>query len=619
MLNIVVLISGNGTNLQALIDACELGTINGMIKCVISNNDTAKGLLRAEKHGINTKIINNNLLELLQDLSPDLIVLAGYMKVLETNIVNVYRNKIINLHPALPGSYVGRNCIMKAWENRLTCNSTGVMVHWVTEELDKGDYITAVRIPIYTKDSYNDLESRVRTYEKKVLVDAVQMIAEINYLGDNIKSADKYPHIYTGKVREIYDIGKDLLAIEHTDRLSSFDRHICDVPGKGQILTETSAYWFNRIDIPHHYLYSSGNIMIVKKCNVVPIEVVVRGYITGSTQTSLWTHYKKGVRNYCGVQFPDGLVKNQKLESNVITPTTKGEVDELITADEIVERGLLSQSEWDYIAETALDLFQMGQQHAEARGLILVDTKYEFGRDREGNLLLIDEVHTCDSSRYWIQGSYEERMAEGKEPEKYDKDIVRDYIKANVKDPYSMTKFDVPQELIEKTYSTYSTFFSVLTGFYTLPETKDRDEVINKYFDNVDWILRPHLVILSGSPSDADHVNKIKKMAEVYNIQTISHVASAHKNTQKVLNILDFYNSQNGKVIFVAVAGRSNALGGVVACNTDYPTIACPPFKDKMDMQVNINSTLQCPSKVPVMTIIEPINVVISAKKIFEL
>ena len=130
--------------------------------------------------------------------------------------------------------------------------------------------------------------------------------------------------------------------------------------------------------------------------------------------------------------------------------------------------------------------------------------------------------------------------------------------------------------------------------------------------------MRPHLVILSGSPSDADHVNKIKKMAEVYNIQTISHVASAHKNTQKVLNILDFYNSQNGKVIFVAVAGRSNALGGVVACNTDYPT-ACPPFKDKMDMQVNINSTLQCPSKVPVMTIIEPINVVISAKKIFEL
>ena len=135
-----------------------------------------------------------------------------------------------------------------------------------------------------------------------------------------------------------------------------------------------------------------------------------------------------------------------------------------------------------------------------------------------------------------------------------------------------MTKFDVPQELIEKTYSTYSTFFSVLTGFYTLPETKNRDEIINKYFDNVDWILRPHLVILSGSPSDADHVNKIKKMAEVYNIQTISHVASAHKNTQKVLNILDFYNSQNGKVIFVAVAGRSNALGGVVACNTDYPT-----------------------------------------------
>jgi phosphoribosylaminoimidazole-succinocarboxamide synthase/formyltetrahydrofolate-dependent phosphoribosylglycinamide formyltransferase len=619
MLNIVVLISGNGTNLQALIDACEVGTINGMIKCVISNNEMAKGIIRAENHGINTKIINNNLLKILDDLSPDLVVLAGYMRVLESNIVNAYRNKIINLHPALPGSYVGKYCIRKAWGNRFSCNSTGVMVHWVTEELDRGDYISAVRIPIYIKDSYDELESRVTTYEKKVLVDTVKMIAELNYHGENVKSAEKYPHIYTGKVREIYDIGKDLLAIEHTDRLSSFDRHICNIPGKGQILTETSAYWFNRIDIPHHYLNSSGNIMIVKKCNVVPIEVVVRGYITGSTQTSLWTHYKKGVRYYCGIEFLDGLVKNQKLSRNVITPTTKGEVDELITAEEIVKRELVTQSEWDYISEVALELFKMGQEHAASRGLILVDTKYEFGRDSYGNLLLIDEVHTCDSSRYWIQESYDKRMAEGKEPEKYDKDVVRDYIKAHVKDPYSLTTFDVPDELIEKTYSTYSTFFSVLTGYYTLPEMGDRDDIINKYFDNIDWILRPHLVILSGSESDADHVNKIQKMAEKYNIQTISHVASAHKNTQKVLNILDFYNSQKGKVIFVAVAGRSNALGGVVACNTDYPTIACPPFKDKIDMQVNINSTLQCPSKVPVMTIIEPINVVLSAKKIFEL
>ena len=137
-----------------------------------------------------------------------MIVLAGYMKVLETDIVNAYTNKIINLHPALPGSYVGKNCIMKAWENRLSCNSTGVMVHWVTEELDKGDYITAVRIPIYSKDSYEDLESRIRKYEKKVLVDTVQMIADIDYLGNNIKPAEKYPHIYTGKVREIYDIGR---------------------------------------------------------------------------------------------------------------------------------------------------------------------------------------------------------------------------------------------------------------------------------------------------------------------------------------------------------------------------------------------------------------------------
>ena len=624
MLDIVVLISGNGSNLKALLNSCESGEINGMIKCVISNNSHALGLEIAKSHGVNTVLVDDDklesmLIENITSLNPDLVVLAGFMRVIPKSVVDSFPNKIINLHPALPGSYVGLNCIQKAWENRLHQNSSGVMTHWVTDELDRGDCICSLRVPIYRTDDFEGFDSRMRTYEKRVLIETVKMISEINYHGENIKSLEEYPHIYTGKVRNIYDIGSNLLAIEHTNKLSSFDRHICEVPNKGHILTETSAFWFKNIDIPHHYLYSDNNIMIVKKCTVIPIEVVVRGYITGSTQTSLWTHYKNGVRDYCGVTFPDGLIKNQKLENNVITPTTKGEVDELITPQEILNRNILTQEEWDYISEQALRLFDLGQAHADSRGLILVDTKYEFGRDENGQILLIDEVHTCDSSRYWFKSTYESRMKEGKEPEKYDKDIVRDYIKKTVEDPYSQTTFDVPEEMIMRTSSVYSQFFNMLTGNDIVASETRMNEIISEYLSDIDWVMRPHLVILSGSESDKDHVDKIVKQAEKYNIRTKRHVASAHKNTKKVLNILDFYNSSNGQVIFVAVAGRSNALGGVVACNTDYPTIACPPFKDKMDMQVNINSTLQCPSKVPVMTILEPINVALCAKKIFNL
>lgn len=621
MLNLAVLISGEGTNLQEIIDHCEKGTLNAVVKAVISNNPNANGLGRAKKHNINTYLSNNDreLITHLEKVNADLIVCAGWLKVLSNAVLEAFPNKIINLHPALPGSHIGLNCIKKAWDNRLNVNSSGVMIHWVTQELDRGDYINVQRVPIYRTDNYEDFESRMRTAEKQVLINTIRMIQETSYVGNNISKGEKYEHVYSGKVREVYDLHNDLLAIEHTDRLSSFDRHICDVPGKGHILTETSAFWFSRIDIPNHYVFSEGNTMIVKKCTVIPIEVVVRGYITGSTQTSLWTHYKKGTRNYCGVKFPDGLVKNQKLERNVITPTTKAEVDELITPKEIVERGIVNQEEWEYISKQALRLFNMGQMYADSRGLILVDTKYEFGRDSNGKILLIDEVHTCDSSRYWLQKSYESRMSENKEPEKYDKDIIRDYVKKNVKDPYKKKTFNIPKTVVKKTYDTYLKFFNVLTESELEASDCNMERIINYYLTNIDWIYRPHLVILSGSESDKDHVKKIEEHAKKYNIQTKSHVASAHKNTRKVLSILDFYNSRPGQVIFVCVAGRSNALGGVVACNTDYPTIACPPFKDKMDMTVNINSTLQCPSKVPVMTVLEPINVAMCARKIFNL
>lgn len=649
-MRILVLISGNGTNLQRLIDRIHIDqNVRGEIVGVISNKKGVMGLKRAEEGNIQTDVVEDSFVErnityqkmsdryeeelcqVMDFYNADLVVLAGWMRIMGKRVLEKYGGRMINLHPALPGSFIGANCIRDAWEEyvRGTITDTGVMTHWVTENLDRGDCIQSIRIPIQGCESLNQLKGRVAIYERDILESTVKQLIELNYTRDGVRQISrnvnqKYPLLHKGKVRDIYDMGNNLLAISHSDRLSSFDRHICDVLGKGHILTESSVFWFDKIkrelDIDHHLVYAQDNVMVVKKCRVLPIEVVVRGYITGSTQTSLWTHYKNGTRNYCGIEFPDGLVKNQKLERNVITPTTKGEVDELITAEEIVAQGYMTQAQWDEVSEKAMRIFEHGQRYAAERGLILVDTKYEFGVDVDGNVLLIDEVNTCDSSRYWFQATYEECMRDGVEPQKYDKDVIRDYIKKTVDDPYAQTEFHVEQEQIEKTIRVYKDFFSMLTGV----ELSDLrftpvEDVVDRYYADEHWVNNDTVVILSGSTSDDAHVQKLIKFAKAQGIYTLSHVSSAHKNTLEVMGILDKYNSGKGRVVYITVAGRSNALSGVVASNTQYPTIACPPFKDKDDMMVNINSTLQCPSKVPVMAILEPSNVALACRKIFDL
>ena len=479
--DLVVMISGNGTNLQSIINACSNKVINARITSVISNKTGAYGLKRAKKFNIPTCIYPYNktsdrtfydktLANIVNDIDPHYIVLAGWMHILSPAFLDNFPNKVINLHPALPGQFVGMHAIKQAYESyeRGEINSTGVMTHYVIPEVDKGDYIQALRVPILDGDSYKDLETRVKTYEKEVLVSTLKMLTQ-DSISDTETSQLPYPYtkLIDGKVRDVYDIGYDKLAIVHSNRLSSFDRYICDIPEKGQILTATSAFWFNKIEedlnIKTHYIWSQENVMVVKKCKVFPVEVVVRGYITGSTKTSLWTHYNNGEREYSGLTFPDGLKKNQKLDEIVLTPTTKGDVDEPISAEEIVERGLMTQEQWDEVADKALQIFKHGQAYADTRGLILVDTKYEFGVDSEGNILIIDEVHTCDSSRFWVKSTYETRFNNGESPDKYDKDVVREFIKATYHDPYKCTSFYVPPEHVEKTNKVYNEFYTRLT------------------------------------------------------------------------------------------------------------------------------------------------------------
>ena len=270
-----------------------------------------------------------------------------------------------------------------------------------------------------------------------------------------------------GKVRDQYKLN-DSLALITTDRQSAFDRVLASVPFKGQVLNLASAWWFDQTKhiIDNHVVnVADPNVIIAKRCKVFPIEFVVRGFITGSTSTSLWTVYNNGDREYCGNKLPEGLKKNEKLESNMLTPTTKEEHhDRPISPEEIVSENWMTKEDWDYCSQKALDLFEFGQKKAQENGMILVDTKYEMGRDENGNILLIDEIHTPDSSRYWITDTYEERMSSGQEPQNIDKEYLRLWFVDNC-DPYNDKELPpAPDDLVIELSSRYIYLYETITG-----------------------------------------------------------------------------------------------------------------------------------------------------------
>ncbi|PIZ95334.1 MAG: phosphoribosylaminoimidazolesuccinocarboxamide synthase [Candidatus Magasanikbacteria bacterium CG_4_10_14_0_2_um_filter_37_12] len=480
-----------------------------------------------------------------------------------------------------------------------------------------------------------------------------------------------------GKVRDRYEL-EDKVILITTDRQSAFERVLTTIPFKGQVLNLTSAWWFKRTAhiIPNHLIeIPDPNVIISKKCTVFPIEFIVRGYITGATNTSAWLNYNKGVRNFCGNILPDGLQKNQKLERIIITPTTKSdEHDRNISAEEIINEGLMTKEDWNYVSGKALELFSFGQAEAQKNGLILVDTKYEFGRNKDGKIILIDEIHTPDSSRYWIANSYIERFQNGLEPENIDKEFLRLWFKDNC-DPYNDPVLPpAPEELIVELSARYIKLYEMITGLkFEFPAEKNISERINrnceKYLErnnkpentevhykheplptmratnqegrpweaspqynntihrlakqnneNITTIDKPKstnnvmAVLILGSEKDENHAKKITEELNKFGIQYVQHIASAHKDAKKGLELIEKY--QNQPVIYITIAGRSNALSGFMAGNSDKPVIACPPFADKLDMMVNINSTLQMPNNVPVMTILEPSNVALAIKRI---
>jgi phosphoribosylaminoimidazole-succinocarboxamide synthase len=277
------------------------------------------------------------------------------------------------------------------------------------------------------------------------------------------------PNHYRGKVRDNYDLRDGRRIIIATDRLSAFDRIITAIPLKGQALTQIARFWFDatRDICPNHVIdYPDPNVLVCRRLAIMPVEIVVRDYLTGTTATSVWPMYRSGQRRIYGIQFPDGLRENQKLPATIITPTTKafdGGHDEPLSADDIISRKLLPAEQWETITRLALALFARGRGIAVQHGLILVDTKYEFGFDSDGAIVLADEIHTPDSSRYWLSESYQSRFKRGEAPESLDKDFVRRWVTARC-DPYHEAIPPIPPEIVAEAAHLYVEVFETITG-----------------------------------------------------------------------------------------------------------------------------------------------------------
>jgi phosphoribosylaminoimidazole-succinocarboxamide synthase len=309
-------------------------------------------------------------------------------------------------------------------------------------------------------------------------------MAEISTLAaylDNVLSdatIAELPNHYRGKVRDNYDLADDRRIIIATDRLSAFDRILTAIPLKGQVLTQIARFWFDatRAICPNHVLeYPDPNVVLCRRLRIMPVEIVVRDYLAGTTGTSIWPMYKAGRREMYGIRFPDGMRENEKLADTILTPTTKafdGGHDEPLSAAEVVQKGLLTEAQWQRVSELALQLFAHGRAMARAHGLILVDTKYEFGFDAAGEIILADEIHTPDSSRYWFAESYERRFARGEKPESFDKDFVRSWVAARC-DPYKDPIPEIPRDIILEAARLYISVFETITGAaFALPDPK---------------------------------------------------------------------------------------------------------------------------------------------------
>jgi phosphoribosylaminoimidazole-succinocarboxamide synthase len=306
------------------------------------------------------------------------------------------------------------------------------------------------------------------------MMDKSVLTASLDFVLDDA-FIPELPGFYRGKVRDNYDLPGGRRLIVATDRLSAFDRILTAIPFKGQILTQTARFWFEATSAlcPNHVLaYPDPNVLLCRRLSILPVEIVVRDYLAGTTSTSILSMYRQGERRPYGIELPDGLRANERLPATIMTPTTKaaqGGHDEPLTGPEILARGLLTEAQWATLQHMALALFRHGSALAAERGLILADTKYEFGLDEAGRIILADEIHTPDSSRYWFAETYQRRLAAGEPPDSFDKDFVRRWVTARC-DPYRDPIPPIPPALVLDTAAVYIDAFERITGqAFTVP------------------------------------------------------------------------------------------------------------------------------------------------------
>ena len=633
LLQLAVLSSGKGTNLLAIIKAVKNGIIPCKI-CVVCTNKkcdahdiatqykipTIQSISPEFKNKSEREEYDINLANLLKKATPDIVVLVDWLHILTNKFIDKFRN-IINLHPALPNTFKGANAIEDAFAayHNGKIKYSGVMVHRVIPRIDSGPVVSEMVVPMSPTDTLEVFVENIKAHEKTCLISAIAIL-----VGEHNKFiiTSRNSFVYEGKVRTVRDIGYDCLLLEASDKLSAFNSHRCIVPNKGRCLNMMSEWWFKNTShiIPNHYLWSCGKYMVVKKTTPIKLEVIVRGYLTGSSCTSVWNMYDAGQRNIYGYDFEDGMEQHQKLDNPIITPTTKNNDDQPITEKEIINQGLLSKKNWGLVSKAAMELYKFGVLESKKKGLCLVDTKYEFGRDVDGNIILIDEIHTCDSSRFWY---IQDESYTDVSPKKIDKDMVRDWLHQNCEDVYNNNPA-IPKEVVKDVTAAYVNYTKLL---FNDEPSRQNSITLSQTSDNWTWETAKNIYlnyykngivcIVAGSITDEAHVKKIATCLSNRNIYTSILYCSADKNTKKIINYIEKHDSYDRRMIWVTVAGLSNALSGVIAANSRYPVIGCPPFVDKTDMIVNINSTLQCDSNVPVMTILDPINVALAISKIF--
>lgn len=413
--------------------------------------------------------------------------------------------------------------------------------------------------------------------------------------------------LYAGKVRDNHVVdGKRVLVA--TDRISAFDRVLnVLIPDKGAVLNAIAMWWFERTQeiVPNHVIdWPDHNVIVAHECKVFPIEMVVRGYLTGSAWEDLQAGRFEGKYGFkITAQDVEGgkLIRNCKLKKPIVTPTTKAPTghDQPLTQEEAHK---LIGDPYETLVEKALALYELGAKLALERGLILVDSKYEFG-EHEGKILLVDEVHTPDSSRYWYADGYQP----GKDMVELSKQFVRDIVR----------KTELTEQDVEETSRRYSELYERLTGrkWVASEQIPIQQRVVNNLVQK-GYIRGGYVQIIAGSEKDDWHVQVLKEELKERKIPHGHKSASAHKNTRELLDLIDVLNRSIEPVVVITVAGGSDALSGIVAHHSRFPVIACPPYEDELSYLLNVHSTLQMPSHVPVLFCKRPTNAVLAAERI---